>query len=342
MTVNDLKAHNDEITGICLIEDPFSYVTCSKDKKIKIWSFNYILLGEINTMSNINSNPINQQSEWKFKVDWEKLKKQEITEVINIYEELEYSPISIDEAKLDKEDMPLEDKEEFIEKVKKLPILDIKKKDRRRFKPIEEKKKRLYEINDDKDNMANIDDQNHQEIIDNINKTIMPQTFNTGLCEMVRNLFDTNKVIKEEDKDLGFYRNKEFLDKKTKQGINKIQTLNSNVYIEPNKNNLFAEKYIKNNKLINRNNADIVNNNLPIINNKIKYNNSNNKYLNVKFKEGETERILSHEYYKSSYNNCVSVNKSNISNNTLKNNYNLMWKFVQNYSKNIIDRNSKK
>jgi hypothetical protein len=56
----------------------------------------------------------------------------------------------------------------------------------------------------------------------------------------------------------------------------------------------------------------------------------------VKFKKGETERLMALEYYHKSYNSsCEIKNSKHASNSSLKQNYNLMWKFVQDYSLNF-------
>lgn len=55
------------------------------------------------------------------------------------------------------------------------------------------------------------------------------------------------------------------------------------------------------------------------------------KNENVKFKKGETERILAYEYYQNSYNACFQLRKD-ISNESLKKNYTVMWNYVKNYS----------
>ena len=53
---------------------------------------------------------------------------------------------------------------------------------------------------------------------------------------------------------------------------------------------------------------------------------------NIKFKEGETDRILSYQYYTSSFNNCCEIKKNQVSNDSLRKNYNMMWNFVQDYT----------
>jgi hypothetical protein len=54
---------------------------------------------------------------------------------------------------------------------------------------------------------------------------------------------------------------------------------------------------------------------------------------NVKFKKGETERIMAFEYYINSYNSCCEIKTAkDVSNDSLKKNYSLMWKYVQSFS----------
>ncbi len=56
------------------------------------------------------------------------------------------------------------------------------------------------------------------------------------------------------------------------------------------------------------------------------------KSENIKFKQGETDRILSYQYYLSSFNNCSEIKNNQVSNESLKKNYKLMWNFVQDYT----------
>lgn len=238
MTVQDSKAHEDTITGLSLIDDPFSYVSCSKDKKIKIWSFELELLGELNTSPNLNQIVPKKKEDWKFKLDWEKLKEEEISEVIKIFEELGGTPIKFDESKL--EEVVVDYKPVEVKKRQDKIIMPNK----RRFKPLEEYKKALIENNDDKENNVNIDDQYHQEIIDNINKVIYPNMYNVGLSEMTKNLLEGNKNIKEEEKEKG-NKDKNLVENKTKQKINKIQALNNATFKNMNKNMLYSEKMFK-------------------------------------------------------------------------------------------------
>ena len=64
-------------------------------------------------------------------------------------------------------------------------------------------------------------------------------------------------------------------------------------------NGLFSEKFIKPHK---KNYKNILI--LPLLNHKFKNN------ANVKFRQGETEKILAFEYYQNSYKQCVQINHS--------------------------------
>jgi hypothetical protein len=66
---------------------------------------------------------------------------------------------------------------------------------------------------------------------------------------------------------------------------------------------------------------------LPLLNHKFK-NNSN-----VKFKQGETEKILAFEYYQNSYKQCVEINNAQEPLNSIRANYKLMWKNVNSFVK---------
>ena len=52
---------------------------------------------------------------------------------------------------------------------------------------------------------------------------------------------------------------------------------------------------------------------------------------NIKFRQGETEKILAHEYYQNSYKKCVQLNKSQDSLNAVRENYKMMWNYVNVY-----------
>ena len=85
-------------------------------------------------------------------------------------------------------------------------------------------------------------------------------------------------------------------------------------------NGLFSEKFIKPHK---KNYKSLLI--LPLLNHKFKSN------ANVKFKQGETEKILAFEYYQNSYKQCVKMNHSQEPLNSIRANYKLMWRNVDSF-----------
>ena len=85
---------------------------------------------------------------------------------------------------------------------------------------------------------------------------------------------------------------------------------------------LFSEKFIKPHK---KNYKNILI--LPLLNHKFQ----NNE--NVKFRQGETEKILAFEYYQNSYKQCVKLNHSQEPLNAIRANYKLMWGNVNSFLK---------
>ena len=100
---------------------------------------------------------------------------------------------------------------------------------------------------------------------------------------------------------------------------------NSSIIKEEEKkqnNGLFSEKFIKPHK---KNYKNILI--LPLLNHKFKNN------ANVKFRQGETEKILAFEYYQNSYKQCVQLDHSQQPLNSIRANYKLMWKNVNSFLK---------
>ena len=94
-------------------------------------------------------------------------------------------------------------------------------------------------------------------------------------------------------------------------------------------NGLFSEKFIKPHK---KNYKSLLI--LPLLNHKFKSN------ANVKFKQGETEKILAFEYYQNSYKQCVKMNHSQEPLNSIRANYKLMWRNVDSFlnKKKVYDK----
>ena len=98
--VREFQAHDQAITNLSKIKEPFSFITCAKDKKFKIWNFNCDLIGEINTHPSLYEMTQGITTEWKFDIDWEKHKEEEIEHLIRIYEELGGQPHKLDDENL--------------------------------------------------------------------------------------------------------------------------------------------------------------------------------------------------------------------------------------------------
>lgn len=193
--VREFQAHNDSIINLSKIAEPFSFITCSKDKKFKIWNFECECLGEVNTQPSLHQ--IREKpSDWKFKIDWEKLKEEEIEEVINIFEEVGGEPTRYENNLYnDNKNGQSEDNNTKYNDInsKKNIVKNNNGVKKKRYKPLEEQKKehRIATYNDDGD--FKYDDQYVQEIKRKIDLLITPNIQEIGLVEMSKNIFDSNK-----------------------------------------------------------------------------------------------------------------------------------------------------
>ena len=145
-----------------------------------------------------------------------------------------------------------------------------------------------------------------------------------GMNEMCNNVIDN--II--EGKEITELFNPPSQNKKgMRKQTNKLPKVsnNSSITKEEDKkqsNGLFSEKFIKPHKK-NYKNLLI----LPLLNHKFKNN------ANVKFRQGETEKILAFEYYQNSYKQCVKINHSQEPLNSIRANYKLMWNNVNSFLK---------
>ena len=155
--VCEWQAHGDAINSITHIKDPNSFISCSKDNKFKVWSFNNSceMLAEVNIAPSLSSIEPNLRSEWKFKIDWEKLKEDEFQKIIKLFRRIggdtskrednlpdETENLNLEEAnKLMLKQKKMQDKQEVVNAMKK----------NKRFKPLLEKK-------DDEKNLGGGDD----------------------------------------------------------------------------------------------------------------------------------------------------------------------------------------
>ena len=151
-----------------------------------------------------------------------------------------------------------------------------------------------------------------------------------GMNEMCNNVIDN--II--EEKEINELFNPPIQYRKSYKHLNtKLPKVNSmSIMKEEDKktnNGLFSEKFIKPHK---KNYKSLLI--LPLLNHKFKSN------ANVKFKQGETEKILAFEYYQNSYKQCVKMNHSQEPLNSIRANYKLMWRNVDSFlnKKNIYNK----
>jgi len=151
-----------------------------------------------------------------------------------------------------------------------------------------------------------------------------------GMNEMCNNVIDN--II--EGKEINELFNPPVQYRKSYKHLNtKLPKVNSmSIMKEEDKktnNGLFSEKFIKPHK---KNYKSLLI--LPLLNHKFKSN------ANVKFKQGETEKILAFEYYQNSYKQCVKMNHSQEPLNSIRANYKLMWRNVDSFlnKKNIYNK----
>ncbi len=310
------KIHNDEIVHLTIIDDPYSLITVSKDRKVKIWDTEMNIIGEIYTgINNIQLAP------WKFKLDWENLKKEEMEEFLSIAEEAGVN-FSILKNYVQDAPIPPEDLEE--EKNDKGNIfktqIPIKKK---RFVKIEAKKDKIKYIEDDNILNESYEGRFIQEMKKKIDEDFCPHGETIGMNEMSRNVIDTVASGKD---ILDLFQSP--FHKKVKTTVSSLPKLNHSVSIKDNKSErndrkeLYIEKFIK--KSDDNVKESLI---LPLIKHNFKTNE------NVKFRQGETEKILAFEYYQNSYNECFRIHSKEEGIKGLRENYRIMWDFVDGYNK---------
>ena len=132
----EFKAHNDEITCITVLMEPLSFVTCSKDKFVKIWSIDCQCLGVISPFIKITKN--DKIPEWNFKINEEKILEDEISEVVGIFEKVGARKIT----KGSKEDREVEHL--IVDNMNRVERKEERKASNRSFMEIKEEKKGEY------------------------------------------------------------------------------------------------------------------------------------------------------------------------------------------------------
>jgi len=155
--VSEFQAHSEGITSLSIVDKPFCLLSCAKDKKFKIWSIESELLGEVNiqpSLHQIDSNRTEKESEWKFKINLEKLKEIEYNEVLDIYNEIEPEPVKNDLIIDEKDDM---NSAQNNDKKKVEKVEPLKKKGRKRIEEIKAKEEEPEDKGGDSDNEVKLD-----------------------------------------------------------------------------------------------------------------------------------------------------------------------------------------
>ena len=163
-----------------------------------------------------------------------------------------------------------------------------------------------------------------REMNNEIEEGVAKKGEEVGMNEMCNNVID-NIIEGKEITEL--FNPPSQIKKGMRKQTNKLPKVsnNSSITKEEDKkqsNGLFSEKFIKPHKK-NYKNLLI----LPLLNHKFKNN------ANVKFRQGETEKILAFEYYQNSYKQCVKINHSQEPLNSIRANYKLMWNNVNSFLK---------
>jgi WD40 repeat protein len=146
--VKEWQAHDDCINSISFINIPRSFITCSKDKKFKVWSFDKDCeqLAEVDISMPIGREVANK-SNWKFTNDWENAKKEELTKIIDMYRDLGGQVSKLDDDLPDEAVLlqQAEEKKRLIQELKEKRRQEMinQKKRNKRYKPLLEKKEDL-------------------------------------------------------------------------------------------------------------------------------------------------------------------------------------------------------
>ena len=194
----EFKAHNDEITCITVLKEPFSFVTSSKDKFVKIWSIDCECLGVISPFIKIGKNE--KLPEWKFKINAEKILEDEINEVVGIFEKVGARKI----AKGSKEDREIEHMIVDDRNINKVERKEERKKSNRSFAEKKEEKKGDYfdEKNAYGEGYEKYYAQDKQNQIDGIiNGDNIPKVgMNQITVDAIKNMVDNKKEKKKKGK----------------------------------------------------------------------------------------------------------------------------------------------
>ena len=156
-----------------------------------------------------------------------------------------------------------------------------------------------------------------REMKNEIEEGFARQGEDKGMNEMCNNVIDN--IV--EGKEINELFNPPAPKKKTLININKLPKINNKEDEDKKINCLFSEKFIT--KQHKKNYKELLI--LPLLRHKFKTN------ANIKFRQGETEKILAYEYYQNSYKQCVKINHSQEPLNSIRANYKIMWNNVNSF-----------
>ena len=158
-----------------------------------------------------------------------------------------------------------------------------------------------------------------REMKNEIEEGFAKQGEDKGMNEMCNNVIDN--IV--EGKEINELFNPPQPKKRTLKSLTKLPKVNNNYKEDEDKktNGLFSEKFIK--KQHKKNYKELLI--LPLLKHKFTTN------ANIKFRQGETEKILAYEYYQNSYKQCVKFNHSQEPLDSIRANYKIMWGNVNSY-----------
>jgi hypothetical protein len=193
LVVCEWKAHDDGITDICKIDEPYAVITVGKDKYMRIWNDKCELIGQINVLVRQAKNvSFPKKVQWRFKMDEKKILEKEIQEVVRIFEDVGVAKIEIG-SKEDEEAQRIE----VVDNNKNDNIVIMKPTEyhRKRYKPLEmydNEFGRKDKEGDDDDNKLNDSYEGLyvKEITKRIDTLLHQKTESTGMGQISDRIID--------------------------------------------------------------------------------------------------------------------------------------------------------
>ena len=344
------QVHNDEITYLSLIQEPTAFISVSKDQHIKIWNLSLQIIGELFTGATPLHHPL---SPWKFNVNWENVKQHEMEQFVDVLYNGGFNTLL---PKLSEEDAinaqrnkvkdiqilsPIEVIQNELFKTVVLPV--VKKK---RFKKIEHKKEKNTRYDEDNKITESYEGRFIEDMKRKIDDMFTKHGEEVGMNEMSRNVIDnvanrkdilelfqtpqqqqqqqqvTPQEEKEDEQQQQQQQQKTIGNNSTRLKLPKLNPRYTNTNTgNSSSNKLYGEHFAKKSKMNNLRDSLIT----PLRNHDFKSNEL------VKYKQGQTEKILSLEYYTNSYKSCCRIKHSIEPIESIRNNYRMMWNFVDKY-----------